>query len=83
MSHHSGLSGPRCNAAIKRKRTLAGPDCTRLVIVPICEMGFLDSHTPLASARAGPLSQGFQVVGLNLAHFLHLHAHRVGAMTSD
>jgi hypothetical protein len=46
-------------------------------------MGFLDSHTPLASARAGPLLRGFRAVGMNLAHFMHLHAHRVGAMTSD
>ncbi len=76
MPHRSRFRADRCNAAKRRKRTLAGPDCTRLVIVPICEMGFLDSYTPLASARAGPLSRGFQVVGLNLAHFLRLDAHK-------
>ena len=45
-------------------------------------MGFLDSHTPLASARAGPPLRSFQAVGTKLAHFLHLDAHRVGATTS-
>jgi hypothetical protein len=48
------LSPLRCNAAIRRKRTLRGPDCTRLVIVPICGMVILDSYTALTNARAGP-----------------------------
>jgi hypothetical protein len=69
----------RCNAAIERKRTLGGPDCTRLVIVPICEMDFLDSHTPLASARAGLLPRGFKGVAGEMARFLHKGMHWVGA----
>jgi len=52
----------RCNAAKRRERTRGGPDCTRLVIVPICVMGFLDSHTGQASARNGLMRRGFEAV---------------------
>jgi hypothetical protein len=61
----------RCNAAIERRRTLGGLDCTRLVIVPICEMGFLDSYTPLTSARAGLMPRGFEAFAEEMARFMH------------
>ena len=51
-----------CNAVKRRERTRGGPDCTRLVIVPICVMGFLDSHTGQASARNGLMRRGFEAV---------------------
>jgi hypothetical protein len=79
---HRAFHDGRCNAAKRRERTLAGPICTRLVIVPICEMGFLDSYTPLVGARVGPPPRGFQVIGIKLAHFMRYETHRVGAMIS-
>jgi hypothetical protein len=80
---HRVLSTHRCNAAKRRERTLVGPFCTRLVIVLICEMGFLDSYTALVGARAGPPLRGFPAIEIKLAHFVRCETRRVGAMISD
>jgi len=80
---HCAVRPPRRGAAKQRKRTLAGTACTRLVIVPICEMGFLDSYTALVGARAGPPLRGFEAIEIKLAHFMRREAHRVDAMMTE
>lgn len=73
----------RGNAAIERKRTLDEPDCTRLVIVPICGMCVLDSYTPLASARVSLMLRGLQVNAAYMARFMQRNAHRAGNTRDD
>ncbi|MGF6976319.1 hypothetical protein QFZ94_004769 [Paraburkholderia sp. JPY465] len=80
---HSARHTGRRNAAKRRERPLAGLICTRLVIVPICEVGFLDSYTALVGARVGPPPRGFQAIDIKLAHFVRCETRRVGAMISD
>ena len=61
-----------------RRRTSDGPDCTRLVILLISALANIESHTALASTRAGLMPRGFEAKAHELARFSHLGMYRIG-----
>jgi hypothetical protein len=63
---------------MQRRRTPDEPDCTRLVILLISAVSNFESHTALASTRAGLMSRGFETKAQELARFSHLGMYRIG-----